>query len=224
MTFFQDCCWKEPAPTKTTTTTTTTTTTSTTIRCWHERVKAACSSLTGIKHVQVQHYCLGGILGPSIPTFLQSSLGPGAEGQCHGTDVMDPFGGTPRPPGRYQFNCHCFWSVCNSQCKPVYSEPLVRHFPKQSRNTPAVILIYVQWRPSLAYVSSVSTGKSLNFFSKHTTVGRLFRNIHPSLQYSSHSRIHTSLYDSFFPSHVHPALCLFPLVTVCTISFLSFSQ
>ena len=29
-------------------------------------------------------------------------------------------------------------------------------------------------------------------------MGRLFRNIHPSLQYSSHSCIHTSLYD-FFP-------------------------
>ena len=35
------------------------------------------------------------------------------------------------------------------------------------------------------------------FFAKHNIVGRLFRNIHPSLQYSSHSRIHTSLYDFF---------------------------
>ena len=53
---------------------------------------------------------------------------------------------------------------------------------------------------------------SFSFF----IVGSLFRNIHPSLQYSSHSRIHTSWYD-FFLSHVHPALCLFPMVTVCTI-------
>ena len=56
----------------------------------------------------------------------------------------------------------------------------------------------------------------LLFFAKHMIVRRLFRNIHPSLQYSSHSRIHKSLYD-FFPSHVHPALCLFPSVTACTI-------
>ena len=34
-------------------------------------------------------------------------------------------------------------------------------------------------------------------FAKHMIVGRLFRNIHPSLQYSSHSRIHTFLYDFF---------------------------
>ena len=54
------------------------------------------------------------------------------------------------------------------------------------------------------------------FLAKHIIVGRLFRNIHPSLQYSSHSRIHTSLYD-LFPSRVHPALWLFTLVTVCTI-------
>ena len=32
-------------------------------------------------------------------------------------------------------------------------------------------------------------------FAKHIIVGRLFRNIYPSLQYSSHSRIHTSLCD-----------------------------
>ena len=32
-------------------------------------------------------------------------------------------------------------------------------------------------------------------FAKHISVGRLFRNIHPSLQYSSRARIHTSLYD-----------------------------
>ena len=43
------------------------------------------------------------------------------------------------------------------------------------------------------------------FFAKHIIVGLLFRNIHPSLQYSSRSRIHTSLYD-FCSSHVHPAL------------------
>ena len=40
---------------------------------------------------------------------------------------------------------------------------------------------------------------------KHIIVGLLFRNIHPSLQYSSRSRIHTSLYD-FCSSHVHSAL------------------
>ena len=57
------------------------------------------------------------------------------------------------------------------------------------------------------------------FFAKHTTVGRLFRNSHPSLQYSSHSRIHIFI---CFSSHVHPALCLdysvhYALITVCTI-------
>ena len=182
--------------------------------------------MTGIKHVQVQHYCLGGILGPSIPTFLQSSLGPGAEGQCHGTDVMDPFGGTPRPPGRYQFNCHCFWSVCNSQCKPVYSEPLVRHFPKQSQNTPAVCfdLCTMTAQPRIRVLGQ-HWQKPL-FFSKHTTVGRLFRNIHPSLQYSSHSRIHTSLYDLFpltCASRTMP-LPLNPWLQCAQFSFLSFSQ
>ena len=35
-------------------------------------------------------------------------------------------------------------------------------------------------------------------FAKQIIVGRLSRNIHPSLQYSSRSRIHTSLYDDFF--------------------------
>ena len=44
----------------------------------------------------------------------------------------------------------------------------------------------------------------------------LWGNIHPSLQYSSRSLIHVFLYD-FFLSHEHPALFLFPLVTVCTI-------
>ena len=44
-------------------------------------------------------------------------------------------------------------------------------------------------------VQHCSTAKFfLFFFAKHTNVTRLFRNIHPSLQYSSHSRIHTSLY------------------------------
>ena len=43
------------------------------------------------------------------------------------------------------------------------------------------------------------------FFAKHIIVGLLFRNIHPSLQYFSHSCIHTSLYD-FCSSHVHSAL------------------
>ena len=37
----------------------------------------------------------------------------------------------------------------------------------------------------------------LLFFAKYIIVRRLFRNIHPSLQYSSHSRIHTPLYDVF---------------------------
>ena len=40
---------------------------------------------------------------------------------------------------------------------------------------------------------------------------------HPSLQYSSRSFIYTSLWDYFSP-HVHPALSLFPLVTVYTFS------
>ena len=31
------------------------------------------------------------------------------------------------------------------------------------------------------------------FFAKHLIAGLLFKNIHPSLQYSSRSRIHTSL-------------------------------
>ena len=39
------------------------------------------------------------------------------------------------------------------------------------------------------------------FFAKHIIVGLLFRNSHPSLQYSSRSCIHTSLYD-FCSSHV----------------------
>ena len=61
------------------------------------------------------------------------------------------------------------------------------------------------------------------FFFCHITVGRLFRNIHPSLQYSSRSLIHVSVYDMYTCTmplplghgvHVHPALCLFPLVTV----------
>ena len=34
--------------------------------------------------------------------------------------------------------------------------------------------------------------------AKHINVGCLFRNIRPSLQYPSHSLIHTSLHDSFF--------------------------
>ena len=54
-------------------------------------------------------------------------------------------------------------------------------------------------------------------------MGRLFRNIHPSLQYSSRSLIHASLYD-FCSSHVLAALSLFPLVTVYTFLFLSFSH
>ena len=45
------------------------------------------------------------------------------------------------------------------------------------------------------------------FFVFAKLMGRLFRNIHPSLHYFSRSRIHTSLYD-FFSSHVHPALCV----------------
>ena len=53
-------------------------------------------------------------------------------------------------------------------------------------------------------------------FSMHIIVGRLFRKIHPSLQYSARPFIHAFLYD-LFPPHVHPALCLFPLVTVCTV-------
>ena len=53
--------------------------------------------------------------------------------------------------------------------------------------------------------------------AKYIIVGRLFRNIHPSLQYSSHPRIHTSLYDFFLTcTSSSPWLCLFPLVTVCT--------
>ena len=75
-------------------------------------------------------------------------------------------------------------------------------------------------------------------FAKYIIVGCLFRNIHPSLQYSSRSRIHAPLYDMYtlhyasspwsqctctsctlplpfgHSVHVHPALCLFPLVTV----------
>ena len=63
--------------------------------------------------------------------------------------------------------------------------------------------------------------------AKHIIVGRSFINIHLSLQYSSRSLIHASLYDSFSTCtsstmplslghsvHAHPALCLFPLVTV----------
>ena len=48
-------------------------------------------------------------------------------------------------------------------------------------------------------------------FAKHIIVGRLFRNIHPSLQYSSRSLIHTSLYDFFLTC----TSCT--IVTVCTI-------
>ena len=54
------------------------------------------------------------------------------------------------------------------------------------------------------------------FFAKHISVGRLFRNVHPLLQYSSRSLMHASLYD-FFSPHVHPVLRLFPLVTVYTV-------
>ena len=39
----------------------------------------------------------------------------------------------------------------------------------------------------------------------------------------AHAFTCTRLCVIFF-SHVHPVLCLFPLVTVCTVSFLSFSQ
>ena len=47
------------------------------------------------------------------------------------------------------------------------------------------------------------------FFAKHILVGHLFRNIHPSLQYSSRSRIHTSLYDFFSHMYISPRQYLF---------------
>ena len=59
--------------------------------------------------------------------------------------------------------------------------------------------------------------------AKHIIVGRLFRNIHPSLQYSSHSRIHTCLYD-FFPHMYIPHYASSPWLQCAQFSFLSFSQ
>ena len=53
------------------------------------------------------------------------------------------------------------------------------------------------------------------FFAKRIIVWHLFRNIHPSLQCSSHSFMHLCM--NLFSPRVHPALCLFPLVTVCTV-------
>ena len=61
------------------------------------------------------------------------------------------------------------------------------------------------------------------FLAKHIIVGRLFRNIHPSLQYFSHSRIHTSLYD-FFPCMCIPHYASSPSLQCAQFSFLSFSQ
>ena len=50
------------------------------------------------------------------------------------------------------------------------------------------------------YCSICSSPLSLSSFNvaKHISVGRLFKNIHPSLQYTSRSLIHASLYDFFF--------------------------
>ena len=61
------------------------------------------------------------------------------------------------------------------------------------------------------------------FLAKHIIVGRLFRNIHPSLQYSSHSRIHTSLYD-FFPLTCTTRTMPLPLGYSVHNFHLSFSQ
>ena len=61
------------------------------------------------------------------------------------------------------------------------------------------------------------------FFAKHIIVGRLFRNIHPSLQYSFHSRIHTSLYD-FFPHLYIQHYAFSPWLQCAQFSFLSLSQ
>ena len=59
--------------------------------------------------------------------------------------------------------------------------------------------------------------------AKHISVGCLFRNIPPSLQYPSHSHVFVCccFFVFVFP-HVHSALSLFPFVTVNTFSFVSF--
>ena len=62
------------------------------------------------------------------------------------------------------------------------------------------------------------------FLAKHIIVGRLFRNIYPSLQYSSHSRIHTSLYD-FSPHMYNPHYASSPWLQWAQFSlYLSFSR
>ena len=56
------------------------------------------------------------------------------------------------------------------------------------------------------------------FFAKYIIVGHLFKNIHPSLQYSSHSRIHTSLYD-LFPHMYIPHYASSPWLQCAQFSF-----
>ena len=93
-----------------------------------------------------------------------------------------------------RLSCHCSVCVCVFVCVRACVRACVR------------VCVFVCFR--------------LFVFANYIIVGRLFRNIHPSLEYSSCSCIHTSLYDFFFflslslslsLSHVHPALCLFHL-------------
>ena len=44
------------------------------------------------------------------------------------------------------------------------------------------------------------------FIQKHSSIVTVFLSL-----------THSHIFVWFFPSHVHPALCLFPLVTVCTV-------
>ena len=53
-------------------------------------------------------------------------------------------------------------------------------------------------------------------FAKHSFVGLLFKNIHPSLQYLSRSLIHASLYE-FIIIIIYLFLYLFFTYTSCTI-------
>ena len=72
-----------------------------------------------------------------------------------------------------------FLLLPSTSLRVVYSETFIHHF-----NIP---LAHSFTRPCMISSSS----------AKHIIDGRLFRNIHPSFQYSSRSLIHASLYDFF---------------------------
>ena len=59
--------------------------------------------------------------------------------------------------------------------------------------------------------------------AKHVSVGNLFRNIHPSLRYTSRSLIRASLYDKYFHMFILHST-FYSLVTVHTFLLVSIME